>query len=61
MKNERTRKAITRIGVKYWEVAEKIGISPYTLSIWLRHELTGERLKRVEAAIASLREGVDNE
>lgn len=61
MKNEKIRKAIMRAGLKYWEVAEAIGISPYTLSIWLRRELTGERLERVEAAIASLSKGEGSE
>lgn len=57
MKNEKIRRAITRAGLKYWQVAEAIGVCPYTLSIWLRQELTGERLERVEAAIASLSKG----
>ena len=61
MKNEKTRKAIMRAGLRYWEVAQAAGISPYTLSIWLRRELTGKRLERVEAAIAFLskREGCE--
>lgn len=54
MNNEKTRKAIMRAGLRYWEVAQAAGVSPYTLSIWLRQELSGKRLERVEAAIASL-------
>lgn len=61
MKNERIRKAIMRAGLKYWQVAAEIGVCPYTLSIWLRQELTGERLERVEAAIAALSKGEDCE
>lgn len=57
MKNEKIRKAIMRSGLKYWEVADAIGISPYTFSTWLRHELTGERLERVESAIAAMSVG----
>lgn len=38
----------------HWQVADAIGISPYSLSVWLRHELSGERLDRVESAIAQL-------
>lgn len=50
-----------RAGLRYWEVAQAAGVSPYTLSIWLRQELSGKRLERVEAAIASLskREGCE--
>lgn len=54
MKNEQIRKTIMQARLKYWEVAEAIGISPYTLSVWLRRELTGERLDKVEAAIQKL-------
>lgn len=61
LKNDKIRKAIIRAGLKYWEVADAIGISPYTFSTWLRHELTGERLERVEAAIAALSKGEDGE
>lgn len=45
---------------KHWEVAEAIGISPGTLSVWLRRELTGERLARVERAFEQLKGGVNN-
>lgn len=55
MKNKAIRNAITCAGLRYWEVAKEIGVSPYTLSIWLREELSGERRSRVEAAIEKLR------
>lgn len=57
MKNEKTRKAIADAGLKYWQVADAIGISPYTFSTWLRHELAGVRQERVEKAIAALSKG----
>ena len=57
MKNKNIRKAIEQAGFRYWQVADEIGIRPETLCIWLRHELTGERLERVQAAITALSTG----
>lgn len=57
--NEEIRKRIAAADLKYWQVAEAAGISPYSFSIWLRHELCGERLARIEAAIDRLTGGVD--
>lgn len=57
MKNKNIRRAIEQAGFRYWQVAEEIGISPATFCIWLRHELTGERLERVQAAITALSTG----
>lgn len=54
MKNKKIRSAIKAAGLMYWQVADAVGISPYSLSVWLRHELSGERLERVESAIARL-------
>ena len=39
------------LGVKQWQVAEEIGISPGTLCVWLRYELTDERKNRIATAI----------
>lgn len=57
MQNKKIRSAIQKAGLTYWQVADEIGIHPATLCVWLRHELTGERLERVEAAISSLSKG----
>lgn len=54
MSNKTIRDQIADAGLRHWEVADLIGISSYTLSVWLRHELTGERLERVQAAINRL-------
>jgi len=37
-----------------YEVAEAIGISEYTLCVWLRHELEPERKQRIIEAVDSL-------
>lgn len=55
--NRWVRNEIEKAGLKYWEVADAIGISPYTFSTWLRHELKGERLERVQAALEALSSG----
>lgn len=54
MHNVEIRKAIADARLKHYEVAAAIGISSCTLSVWLRTELTDERMKRVRAALMSL-------
>ena len=56
-KNMEVRTEVEKSGFRYWQVADEIGIRPETLCIWLRHELTGERLERVQAAITTLSTG----
>lgn len=55
MRNKKIRKIIKELDFKYWQVAEKIGINRCTFSEWLRYELTGERLERVQKALDELR------
>lgn len=57
MRNKDIRDAIEASGFKHWQVAEAIGISRYTFSEWLRHELTDERREKVEKAIEQLIKG----
>lgn len=57
MKNKNIRDAIEEAGLRHWQLADRIGISPATLCVWLRHELTGERLERVQAALEALSGG----
>lgn len=54
MKNKEIRRQIESVNLHYWEIAEAIGIHPSTLSLWLRKELEGEQLEKVQAAIDSL-------
>lgn len=54
MQNKDIRKAIEQAGISYWQVADAIGIHPATLCVWLRHELDGEKKKKVENAIEYL-------
>ena len=39
MQNKKIRAALTAAGMKYWELADLLGIHPATLSAKLRHEL----------------------
>ena len=54
------RERISAMGLKHWQIAKAVGISPWTLSVWLRDELSGNRLDRVERAIKEC-EGGTNE
>lgn len=55
MANLEIRQRISAAGFKYYEVAKEIGITPSMLSVWLRDDLDGERLERVNNAIESLK------
>lgn len=60
MKNRELRDTIAEMGLKYWQVADAIGISYSTFTVWMRHELTGEKLKRVQSALVELgKDGAD--
>lgn len=52
--NEDIRLLISKNKLKYWEVAEAIGISSFTFTVWLRTPLTDERKERVEKAVNEL-------
>ena len=55
MANLGIRQEIDKAGLKHYEIAKEIGISSFTLSVWLRDDLDGERLDRVSEAIESLK------
>lgn len=54
MNNLKIRQAIARHRLRYYEVAKELGISPFTLSVWLREELALERQQEVLKAIDTL-------
>lgn len=58
MYNKEIRNNIYEARLKYWEVAEKVGISDGRLSVWLRTPLSNERRKRVEKAIDELTQSI---
>ena len=53
--NIEIREQINKKRLKYFEVAEVVGIDECTLSKWMRKELDGERRKRVLDAIRKLK------
>ncbi|RGI31857.1 LacI family DNA-binding transcriptional regulator [Melissococcus sp. OM08-11BH] len=59
MENQEVRTYIAINLLKYWEVANKIGISDATFSRWLRTPLSEERKKRVLEAIEELKKEVN--
>lgn len=54
MKNEKIRQEITKNRIKYYEVAAGVGISPGTLSVWLREELSPQKEKLVMKSIEGI-------
>ena len=51
MKNTDTRYCASENGVRIWEIARQLGISPETMSRRLRKELSLEEKRRVKNAI----------
>lgn len=54
LNNIEVRTAIEKKRLKYYEVAEKVGITQVTFSQWLQRELSDERKKRVLEAIEKM-------
>lgn len=55
--NKNIKKLIRSHGLKQWQVADAIGVSESTLCVWLRHELSPERLRLIQDAISTLSKG----
>ncbi len=56
MKNIDIRQKLLLNNIKYYELADAMGINQSTLSVWLRTELNDERRERVEKALDKLTE-----
>lgn len=57
MKKEEVKLLMKQNGVKQWEVAEKMEISEFTLSRWLRKDLRGKQLERLQEAVMVVKQG----
>ena len=57
MKKEEVKLLMKQNGVKQWEVAEKMEISEFTLSRWLRKDLRGKQLERLQEAVMAVKQG----
>lgn len=47
MKNQKIRTALKDANMKHWELADLLKISPYTLSVRLRHELPEQEQQQI--------------
>jgi transcriptional regulator with XRE-family HTH domain len=56
MANKEIREEIERRRLRYYEVANRIGISQYTFSHWMQNKLTPEQEERTRKAIEKLSE-----
>ena len=54
MKNLTIREKAGKYGIAFWVIAEKLGISASTFSVWMRTELSSERRQRVDEAIDAI-------
>ena len=54
MKNKDIRALILEKELNHYEVAEKLGITAFTFSVWLREELNEEKKKKTLKAIKDL-------
>lgn len=49
--NQEVREALQNKGIKQWELADMLGISEFTLTRWLRKELTEDKKELLLKAI----------
>ena len=54
MRSTEVKTILRSHGLRHWQLADASGVSPYTLSVWLRHDLEGDRLARVQAGLDAL-------
>lgn len=54
MNNTEIRNLIKKYRLYFYEVAEKVGITEYTLSRWMRKELSETQKQRVLTAVSEL-------
>ena len=57
MNSQDIRQEITESGLKYWQVADKIGLTDGNFSRLLRFELSDEKKEQIRSAIAELKAG----
>lgn len=55
MTNAEVRAAIQTAGVRYWQLADALGIHPATLSVKLRRELKQEEKAKLLQAVERLK------
>lgn len=45
--NQKIREAIKDSGLFYWKLADMLGISTSTMSVWMRHEMPADKQKMI--------------
>ncbi len=51
MTNIAIREVMKKNGIKFWQIAEQMGMGEASMTRWFRHELEGDRLEKVRKAI----------
>ena len=52
--NVEIRRAIFDANLKHWQVAEQMGVTAYTFSVWLRYELPEEKKTEILETIKKM-------
>lgn len=60
-RNLEIRQKVKASGVRYWQIAEKLGISAETLCIWLRKELDDKTKQRALSAIDEIKKECEDD
>lgn len=55
LKNKEIREAIIHKRLKYYEVANALGVSRFTFSVWLSEELAEDKKKEILEAIEKIK------
>lgn len=55
-KNEDVRTLAKKKGVSFWQIAQKLDISEWTFTRWLRYDLEPERREAIMTAIDTIAE-----
>lgn len=58
--NNEIREILKEHNIPHYKLAKAIGISSWTLSVWLRDELNEERKARIDEALNKLIGGANN-
>ena len=56
MANETIKREAKKARVPLWKIAEQLEITPTTLSVWFRHELSRERQREIFEIIEQLKQ-----
>lgn len=47
-------------GMYYWVLADRLGVTPWTLTVWMRHEMPEEKQERILQLIKEEAERIHN-